>query len=889
MERAARQPGDDLSEHMRHLDDASQARLAKQFQELSQSGDETMRQFLLFSVHMANRPKRASENLLLSRRLRQQAELAMQLGDGAAARESYARALHAARQAEMYSPSLTEAQKASAQALLGLGYVALEEGQLEPARDRFEESLKTVRDLLTYNPNDPARRDLLASCLQALGGLESACGNVDLAIPILRESIDHLESLATEHGTVHTRLTLAKGWANLAAAYRKKESTQEAIDHLQRALTVADRLQREQPYNLEAAALVSQIADHTADLLHSANRYAEVVPFAEMAWKAQRRICEARVNDLAAQARLAALRCRMGAALQSLSRSEEARACFDDAEQIVLRMAARVPRDQVDRMLSSIREARGSEQSESTPALAEAQELCRQGEHSFGQGNAAEGFEKLEAAEAVLSAAAAADLSNGLLLNELSGLYTTLLLHAQVERQGERAAQYAQRAAQVQSRRNRLQSDPKQRGERLLNVTTGLAHLRAGNLTAARAAFLQDAQRAQAIAEANPADLNAKAELAYALDAQGSLSVLAGDLESALASYQRAWQLHEELLVQDPLAFNIGGHWISAFGRVAWLTLARGLPDPRRVIEPLATIERLAFTTPNELLNLRQMEGEWFLTGAALYWSDDAEAATFPLFAAFYYLHRVDRIFADVPDVLLDWVAVSNRLLPCLFQQEDTRPALRLLGFWLELARRLFNSMVRGGLQPKGVKEAFEELEFLRQLPAVEQTAVIAAQLRVFESLAAEAPIPLLQRELAFFHQLSDTGPESALPILQKLHETDPQDVFNAHALMHCLYQAALGGKNDDGAHARRFREIFARVKDAGWDVQPALRQMSNLLAESNDGSGWTVSIPVPDSRADPDRAAKLNIEHQNALRRWQALPWWRRITAKKPEPPSGI
>jgi hypothetical protein len=40
---------------------------------------------------------------------------------------------------------------------------------------------------------------------------------------------------------------------------------------------------------------------------------------------------------------------------------------------------------------------------------------------------------------------------------------------------------------------------------------------------------------------------------------------------------------------------------------------------------------------------------------------------------------------------------------------------------------------------------------------------------------------------------------------------------------------------------------------------------------------------------ADPDRATHLNREYQHALAAWQALPFWKRMITKKPEPPSGI
>lgn len=53
----------------------------------------------------------------------------------------------------------------------------------------------------------------------------------------------------------------------------------------------------------------------------------------------------------------------------------------------------------------------------------------------------------------------------------------------------------------------------------------------------------------------------------------------------------------------------------------------------------------------------------------------------------------------------------------------------------------------------------------------------------------------------------------------------------------------------------------------------------------SSSSSVSTVAHPA----ADPDRAARLNIEYIEALKRWEALPLWRRVRAKKPERPTGI
>jgi Domain of unknown function (DUF4062)/AAA domain len=48
-------------------------------------------------------------------------------------------------------------------------------------------------------------------------------------------------------------------------------------------------------------------------------------------------------------------------------------------------------------------------------------------------------------------------------------------------------------------------------------------------------------------------------------------------------------------------------------------------------------------------------------------------------------------------------------------------------------------------------------------------------------------------------------------------------------------------------------------------------------------------SMPIPHPNADPQKAARLNLEYQQSLREWKALPWRKRLWTKKPEPPSGI
>src|SRR6185312_11168426 len=48
------------------------------------------------------------------------------------------------------------------------------------------------------------------------------------------------------------------------------------------------------------------------------------------------------------------------------------------------------------------------------------------------------------------------------------------------------------------------------------------------------------------------------------------------------------------------------------------------------------------------------------------------------------------------------------------------------------------------------------------------------------------------------------------------------------------------------------------------------------------------VALPTPHPDADPTRAFQLNLQYQEELAKWKALPMWKRMTAKKPLPPQG-
>jgi len=76
-----------------------------------------------------------------------------------------------------------------------------------------------------------------------------------------------------------------------------------------------------------------------------------------------------------------------------------------------------------------------------------------------------------------------------------------------------------------------------------------------------------------------------------------------------------------------------------------------------------------------------------------------------------------------------------------------------------------------------------------------------------------------------------------------------------------------------------------AHLKLAGdWERRRAYYE--SWMARLEVPSEQRMSPPDPHSPA--QRAARLNIEFQQALARWKALPWWQRLRTRKPEPPQG-
>jgi len=339
-----------------------------------------------------------------------------------------------------------------------------------------------------------------------------------------------------------------------------------------------------------------------------------------------------------------------------------------------------------------------------------------------------------------------------------------------------------------------------------------------------------------------PGDLQAEARYSDTLQEQGSLSVMKNDFAGGLQSFATALEIREGVLSRHPQALWMVRPWAAMSARVTWLTAGRG-PDGS-MVEDLALLERLARTEPRQLLDQRRLGCLWFLVGASSYWNGELEAARLFCSAAFSYLDLVDQAFPNVLEVLLEWLAVVERMQVICFEQQEGENGRRFVALWSEIARKTNASLVSAGIKPDGVDEVLSRLDDLIKQTEPNKAVIITTQREALDQLSAVAKDKILVREYAFLCQLEAAAQESkagnvalkrALDTLQKLYEEDTSDLLSASALMHCLFQAGLRDIRT-GHYLRamncwlRMKMISVDVKSHGMQLDPGTEKMVDAL-----------------------------------------------------------
>jgi len=150
---------------------------------------------LLMSRTLAAGDRRGLEERVLARGVAGEARHA--LGDAAGARELLRTAVQEARMASFLSEDALERPLVS-QALVRLGRVQADQGDLEPALGSFEEALALDRRRVADGDRSALARWTLAGSLESVGAVYARQGDVDDALEKLEEALNIRERLCDE-------------------------------------------------------------------------------------------------------------------------------------------------------------------------------------------------------------------------------------------------------------------------------------------------------------------------------------------------------------------------------------------------------------------------------------------------------------------------------------------------------------------------------------------------------------------------------------------------------------------------------------------------------------------------------------------------------------------
>lgn len=131
-----------------------------------------------------------------------------------------------------------------------------------------------------------------------------------------------------------------------------------------------------------------------------------------------------------------------------------------------------------------------------------------------------------------------------------------------------------------------------------------------------------------------------------------------------------------------------------------------------------------------------------------------------------------------------------------------------------------------------------------------------------------------------------------ALPLLKEKEQILRQLNDRSELAKTLFIEAALLVKElgQAGEASPIAEECYRIATDCGLtELKNQTKSLLRDIGSNVDHKSVSFAAPTPHPAADPDRAFRLNVEYQQEAARWKALPWWKRLGRKKPEPPKGI
>ncbi|MFI5679851.1 AAA family ATPase [Streptomyces cellulosae] len=271
------------------------------------------------------------------------ADLAMDAGDHAAAKQLYEHVVDINHQAARATAALPVAQFDFAIALERLGTVALHEGQPDEAKQRFNECATILEQLIAEGPLS-LDEVCTAYCtvLESLAELSLHEGDTTTAqthfeqMAALEPHLDDREQLITHQIRVQ---------ANMARLAVSSDRLSEAHRLYSMAEDTARRAAEEAPESVESQKRWLDIQSHLGDVELARRRLAQATHWYGQALEGLQRLAASLPDDVPTQQQLAAALARYGDALMKGKAPEAAHAVFRRSFEIRSRISTLLPHD----------------------------------------------------------------------------------------------------------------------------------------------------------------------------------------------------------------------------------------------------------------------------------------------------------------------------------------------------------------------------------------------------------------------------------------------------------------------------------------------------------------------------------------------------------------
>ncbi len=411
-----------------------------------------------------------------------------------------------------------------------------------------------------------------------------------------------------------------------------------------------------------------------------------------------------------------------------------------------------------------------------------------------------------------------------------------------------------------------------------LNRRLGSLLLKMGNLSEATSALHAAVDASERLVAVNQAEPEFQRDLAVSVNLLGDASLAGGDVSHARTSYEQALAIVQRLCDRDPDNPVWRDDLSVSHVKVGDLLLGEGHNTAaadayRRALQIRKGLAHRGARSPDQLL--RQVCSVQTRVGNALLGAGDPSGALAEYREALDVAK--DIVFRDPesPGLQRDLAVCHFRFGTALEAVGQPRDALRAHQESLDILTRLrtldpgnllwandaatvYNQM---GKLHLGQHRLAEALEANRQALAITEMLSGAEPgnfERKRELIASHNNLALLSRSVA-----DETGFWRHVDACWALLESLDPEQLSSDLTFGRLRRAITEER------AMRLRQEVPAIYRAERPVQ--------------------VDRPMPHPAADPERAARLNIEYQRALARWNALPFWKRLTTTKPEPPAGI